>query len=227
MRKEIDWSFYVKIVVSAIFSIFVLFILIRGNKSFKPADDEGYDTQKSKTPAKKTEHRRPLRLQIIVLNTITIFFLLMSVQEYRVNEFMSPVGVDPAKIPHNCVKRQQAYYWFVLTSCFMLILYNFSAHFTTLKNATRGNIILKQEKSRTSPTRVIEDIKELKVSNGGFVVENYPFLVEYLFSVLLCLFSIVFYVIFVLSNYNVIDTVFFQPCFDPLELSRFYDPVEN
>ena len=76
MQKEMDWSFYVKIVISGIFLFFILVIILFGSKAFQPMDE---DQVKKDAKPKKTNFRRPLRMKLIVLNTISLFFLLMSI----------------------------------------------------------------------------------------------------------------------------------------------------
>lgn len=227
MLKEIDWSFYVKIVISVIFLLFILVIVLFGSKAFQPMDE---DQVKKDVKPKKTNFRRPLRLKLIVLNTISLFFLLMSVQEYRLNEFMSPFGVDPDKIPSKCRTQQKFYYWIILTCCFFIVLYNFFIHFNVLTKASSANVIV-ETTSTTSKDRVSSYVSaaksyidKLAPTNGGFVVERYPFALEFVFSVLLSFFSILIYIMFVLINYNVIESEIFKPCFHPENTARFYDP---
>ena len=218
MPKEIDWSFYVKIVIAGIFLFFVLIIVLFGHKAFQPLNED-HVKMDSKQP--KTNYRQPIRMQLIVLNTFSLFFMLMSIQEYRLNEFMSPFGVDPEKIPSQCKTQQQLYYWIVLTCAFALVLYNFFVHFMVLKKASAGNVIM------DNPQRVssyVSAIDKLTIKNGGFVVQKYPFVPEYLFSVFLALFSGITYIMFVLINYNVVESKIFRPCFHPQNTSRFYDP---
>ena len=230
IQKEIDWSFYVKIVISGIFFFFILVIILFGSKAFQPMDE---DQVKKDAKPKKTNFKRPLRMKLIVLNTISLFFLLMSIQEYRLNEFMSPFGVDPSKIPSKCRTQQKAYYWITLTCCFFLVVYNFFIHFSVLKKASSTNIIV-ETTSTTSRDRLSgyvgtanSYIDKLAPKNGGFVVERYPFALEFAFSVLLSFFSVTTYVMFVLINYNVIESEIFKPCFHPQNTDRFYDPFEE
>jgi hypothetical protein len=98
-----------------------------------------------------------------------------------------------------------------------------------LKKASNTNIIV--ESSSTTSRNVSgyvsianAHIDKLAPKNGGFVVERYPFALEFAFSVLLSLFSVTMYVMFVLINYNVIESEIFKPCFHPLNNNRFYDP---
>lgn len=221
MRKEIDWSFYVKIVISGIFLLFVLFILLFSGKiAFKSAEEEQI------IAPKKTNFKRPLRLKLIILNTISLFFLLMSIQEYRLNEFMSPQGVDPDKIPPSCRTQQQMYYWVILLCCILLVMYNFVIHYWVLLKASSSNVIHDKKSSKSSSyvDSINTAVENLKVKNGGFVVENYPYVVEYVFSVFLSIFSITIYTMFVLINYNILESRIFKPCFHPQNTARFYDP---
>lgn len=223
MQKETDWSFYVKIVISGIFLFFILVIILFGNKAFQPMDQ---DQVKKDAKPKKTNFKRPLRMKLIVLNTISLFFLLMSVQEYRLNEFMSPFGVDPDKIPTKCQTQQKLYYWIILTSCFFIVVYNFFIHFSVLEKANSINVKVETSKDRVSGyvNNANSYIDRLAPKNGGFVVEKYPFALEFAFSVLLSFFSVTMYVLFVLINYNVIESEIFKPCFHPENNDRFYDP---
>lgn len=222
MRKEKDWSFGLKMSISGIFGIFMVFLLFFGKKAFEPMEEVDYKSGKNPL----TNHKRPLRVQIMALNTITIFFLLMSVQEYRLNEFMSPFGVDPDKIPPQCKRQQEGYYWIVLFTCIIIIFYNLIIHSNILKTATKKNVLFekKQQTASRNVGLVNDDIEKLKIRNGGFVVEKYPYMLEYLFAFLLALFSILMYILFVLNNYNVIEIKIFKNCFNPLDNKRFYDP---
>lgn len=226
MPKQKDWSFYVKITTAGIFLFFAVIILLFGSKGFQPMDDDEQQKKDIKPPT-KTKIQRPLRMRLIVLNSITMFFLLMSIQEYRLNEFMSPFGVDPDNIPAQCKTQQEMFYWVALTACFVIVVYNFFIQFNVLKKATAGNVIVEQ-KNRDSVHgyvgRANSAIARLSIKNGGFVVETYPFFLEFAFSVLLTFFSGIFYIMLVLINYNVIQSNIFKPCFHPQNTTRFYDP---
>jgi len=225
MPKQKDWSFYVKITTAGIFLFFAVIIVLFGSKRFQPMDDE--EQKKEDKKPTKTNFKRPLRLRMVVLNTITMFFLLMSIQEYRLNEFMSPFGVDPDKIPSQCRTQQESFYWMALMSCFAIVVYNFFIHFNVLKKASAGNVIVESSNRDRVSTYVAtanSAIAKLSVKNGGFMVEKYPFFLEFAFSVLLTIFSGIFYIMLVLINYNVIQSKIFKPCFSPQNTTRFYDP---
>lgn len=218
-RKELDWSFYMKIITSGVFIFFILSLLL-GKKGFQSwEEDDGKKEKEKEHP--KTNHKRPLRMRIMVLNTISLFFMLMSIQEYRLNEFMSPFGVDPDKIPRTCRTEQQGYYWVILLFCVAIVAYNYIIHFNVLMNASVGNVRTEQSSRFEELSRYI---RKTKLKNGGLVIETYPYIIEFMFAVFIAFFSATTYVMFVLINYNVIEGSIFKPCFHPLNNDRFYDP---
>lgn len=225
-KKELDWSFYVKIVVAAIGGLFILSFL-RTPWAVSREDEES----QSKKESPDTNPLKPLRMQIMSLNTISLFFLLMSISEFRTNEFMSPFGVDPDKIPSQCKLQQEAYTWTILISSLAIVAYNyFMVNGGVLGRATRGNVITDKTQERYSSVNVEsihKYIKNLKIKNAKFMVEKYPSKAELMFFMLVAIMSILMYILFVLQNYGVIDTNLFRPCVDPQDTSRFYNPYDN
>lgn len=224
LKKKLDWRFVMKMIIAGVFFLFIL-INIFGKKAFQPMEEQ---TNKSNSSRVKTNVHRPLRMRLMVMNTITLFFFLMSVQEYRLNEVMAPFGVDPDKIPSSCWSQQQAYYWFVMLCCLLLVFYNFIIHFMVLTEASSSNTFV----SSTDKNSVVGSIhsiigKKSSFKNGGVVVEMYPYALEFVFSVLLAFLSATFYVMFVLINYNIIESNIFQSCFHPRNTARFYDPFDK
>ena len=252
MKKEIDWSFYVKIVIASIFGLYVLILsldLLFGIRVFKPlTDDDDIDQQKIHQKSPKSNHRRPIRLRIIILNTITLYFLLMSIQEYRVNEFMSPFGVDPDKIPEKCKTQQEMYYWTVYVLCFIIVVYNFIIHYNILNKGSEKNLIPdvvpKKQTDRSDRSKyylyrrihssadaklniknMMQSVKKIKLKNGGIVAEEYPYAIEFFF-IMVAWFGVIMYFIFVLNNYNVLKSRdLFEYCYD--DNSRFYNPYAD
>lgn len=238
MKKEIDWSFWMKIVLSVIGSFLWLSFLL-GAKAFQSGEEEQQSQRGRDKRNPKTNPKKPFRTQIMSMNTITLFFLLMSINEYRVNEFASPFGVNPDKIPKKCKLQQQSYYWIILFCCFFIVGYNYIILLFTLNKATSKNLIIDKSSDRDRDDRymykrstsdvegVIKSVRRLESKNGMFVVEIYPYLIEYVFFTILAFFSIIIYIFFVLSNYGVIENKLFKPCANPLNNDRFYDPFTN
>jgi len=235
-KKEIDWSFWMKIVISGLGMILLLTFLL-GGKAFQKKDDEQQQQKgRGEKSSRKTNPREPFRTQIMSMNTITLFFLLMSINEYRVNEFTSPFGVDPDKIPKKCKLHQESYYWIIFLLCLTIVGYNYLILFFTLARANSRNIIVEKTSSsdkyrdkyyRASSGDVetlIKSVNRLNPKNGMFVVEIYPYFIEFMFFMMLAFFSIIIYIFFVLSNYSVIENKLFKPCANPLNNDRFYDP---
>lgn len=224
-KKELDWSFYVKIVMAAIGGVFILSFA----KTSWAVSREEEQSQSKKEP--DTNPLKPLRMQIMSLNTISLFFLLMSVSELRTNEFMSPFGVDPEKIPSTCKLQQEAYTWTILISSLAIVGYNyFIVGGGVLGRATSGNVVADKTQERYSSVSVDsihKYIKRLKIKNAKFMVERYPSKIELMFFVLVAITSILMYILFVLQNYGVINTNLFRPCVDPQDTSRFYNPYDN
>lgn len=218
-RKELDWRFAVKMAVAGVFFLFIL-INIFGKKAFQPMEEQE-DKRKQHT---KTNVRRPLRMKLIVMNTISLFFFLMSVQEYRLNEVMAPFGVDPDKIPSSCWAQQQFYYWFVMLCCLFLVFYNFIIHFNVLSKASSSNIISSSSTDKSTFVNSASKLNIASIKNAGAVVEMYPYALEFAFSVILAFLSVTLYVMFVLINYNLVESKIFQSCFHPRNTARFYDP---
>lgn len=247
IKKQLDGFFCMKIAISVIGIIFLLsFIRIKWN--YMPSEDE--DGNMKNLPEKKTKPNKPLRMQIMSFNTITLFFLLLSIQEYRVNEVISPFGVDPEKIPPDCKIEQSIYYFTTMACCLIIVGYNYFIVDSALKNATPRNLFVKP-KEQTSVQRptyyglsymkperanhkdrigsesvdsINRRLKELKSLNGGFLAEIYPSAVEFMFFVLVAIFSIVMYLLLVLSNYGILPGNMFKSCAHPLNNNRFYDP---
>lgn len=227
-KKPLDWSFYVKIVMAAIGGLFILTFL--RTKWALSVDDEEQVSQKTESPT--TNPLKPLRVQIMSLNTISLFFMLMSISEFRTNEFMSPFGVDPDKIPSSCKLQQEAYTWTMLILCLAIVGYNyFIVGGSVLGRATRGNVVYEKKQvenryryTELSVEKINKDIKNLKIKNAKFMVEKYPSKVELMFFTLVSILSIVLYIVLVLQNYGVINTNMFRPCVDPDDTSRFYNP---
>lgn len=225
-KKELDWSFYVKIVMAAIGGIFILSFL---KTPWAVSREEEQSQSKKESP--DTNPLKPLRMQIMSLNTISLFFLLMSISELRTNEFMAPFGVDPDKIPPKCQLQQEAYTWTILISSLAIVGYNyFIVGGGVLGRASSGNVIADKTQERYSSVSVDsihKYIKRLKIKNAKFMVEKYPSKVELMFFVLVAIMSILMYMLFVLQNYGVISTNLFRPCVDPQDTSRFYNPYNN
>lgn len=217
LRKEIDWRFVMKMVIVGVFFLFILIITFE-RKAFQPMEE-----QVKQNDHVKTDVRRPVRMKLMVMNTITLFFFLMSVQEYRLNEIMAPMGVDPDKIPTSCWIQQQIYYWFVILCCLLIVFYNFIIHFLVLTKASSTNVFSAKKDTVVKYAEYINK-KQNAFKNGGAVVEMYPYALEFVVSVLLAFLSGFFYVMFVLINYNIIDNNMFKSCFHPRNTARFYDP---
>jgi len=240
-KKELDWSFWMKMVISMVGMIMLLSFLL-GGKAFQKKEDEQQQQRGSGKKLVETNPREPFRIQIMSMNTITLFFLLMSINEYRVSEFTSPFGVDPNKIPNKCRLQQQSYYWIIFLFCLMIVIYNYVALSHSLKKATSKNLIydksapddtsyrnLYRDKNRgrissSEVETLIKNVRKIKFKNGMFVVEIYPHFMEFIFFMMLAFFSIIIYFFFVLSNYGVIENQLFKPCANPLNNDRFYDP---
>jgi hypothetical protein len=239
MKKEIDWSFWVKMVVTVLGGLFLLSFILgtrwRFSKKFSLQQD--LKQKKSESKPKPTNPQQPLRVQIMSINTISLFFLLMTIQEYRMNEVLSPFGVDPEKIPASCQVQQLVSYWIIMILSLFIVGYNYLIVSNILEKATSSNVIGQKEKRTsdrygivtTSNTdsiiqKVHNYLSSLRLRNGMFMVEKYPSVLEFLFFVLIALFSIVFYVLLVLNNYNVLSSNIFRPCVSPLNNDRFYDP---
>ena len=242
MKKQIDWSFWVKMVIAIIGGLFFLSFMIgtRWRFSKKYSLQQDLKQKKDDKSSKPTRPDQPLRVQIMSINTISLLFLLLSIQEYRVNEFISPFGVDPEKIPSTCHTQQSIFYWILIFFCFFLVGYNYLIVSNVLEKATSSNIIGQKEKrdsrygfiSSSSGadaiiTKINEYLSRLKLRNGMFLVEKYPSVIEFLFFGMIAVFSIVFYILLVLINYNVLSSDIFKPCVNPLNNDRFYDPFSS
>lgn len=241
--KELNWSFWLKISLAGIGSILLLSFLLGTRWRFSKVYSLQQDLKQKETKVdpKATNPQQPLRVQIMTINTITLFFLLMTIQEYRMNEFISPFGVDPEKIPEKCQIQQLVYYWVILILSLFMIGYNYLILSNVLEKANSENIIgrLKEKKSTerygyvtsSNTGAIIEKINSylasLKLRNGMFMVEKYPSILEFVFFYMVALFSIGMYIILVLNNYNVIETNIFKSCVHPLNNDRFYDPFDT
>lgn len=242
MKKEIDWSFWVKMVVTMIGGLFLLSFILgtRWRFSKKYSLQQDLKQKKDESKPQPTNPQQPLRVQIMSINTISLFFLLMTIQEYRMNEVLSPFGVDPEKIPASCQVHQLVSYWIIMFLSLFIVGYNYLIISNILEKATSSNVIGQKEKRTadrygivtTSNTdsiiqKVHNYLSSLRLRNGMFMVEKYPSVLEFLFFVLIALFSIVFYVLLVLNNYNVLTSNIFRPCVHPLNNDRFYDPYST
>lgn len=228
MQKEQDWKFYLKIGISIFGVLCILSFLIGTKWSFQTGQIEQYSQERS---ILSTNPQKPLRVQIMSLNTISLFFLFMCISEYRANEITSPFGVDPDKIPDKCKREQSVFLSFFMSFCVIILLYNFMIVPFLLQKATKENLSI--DKSRTergyysrSIEDVIKSVTRLQPKNGMFMVQTNPTVIEFMFFMLIAVLSILLYVLFILHNYNVIDVSFFQSCFHPLNNDRFYDPYE-
>lgn len=230
-KKPLDWTFYIKIVMATIGGLFLLSFL--RTKWALYVDEEEQVSQKTKSPT--TNPLKPLRVQIMSLNTISLFFMLMSVSEFRTNEFMSPFGVDPNNIPPACKFQQESYTWMILFFCLAIVGYNyFIVGNGVLGRATRSNVVSEKKQSEDryrytemSVEKINKYIKALNIKNAKFMVERYPSKFELMFFAIVSILSIVFYILLVLQNYGVINTNMFRPCVDPDDTSRFYNPYNN
>lgn len=240
MKKEIDWSFWVKMVVAVLGLLFLISFMFgtrwRFSKKFNLQQDLKQGEKKDHKP-KPTNPLQPLRVQIMSINTISLFFLLLTIQEYRMNEFISPFGVNPENIPTKCQLQQMVYYWVLMALSLFIVGYNYLIVSNTLEKANSVNIIGEKEKrsvdrygltTSTNADAIIQKvnsyISSLRLRNGMFMVEKYPSVIEFLFFSMIALFSIVLYVLLVLNNYNVLSSNVFKPCVHPLDNNRFYDP---
>lgn len=234
MKKQLDWHFWLKIVMSCMGGVFLLSFFIGTRwQTAKPDDDD----EKKKPQDNKTNPKKPLRMQIMSINTLTLFFFLMSIQEYRTNEFLSPFGVDPDKIPPRCKMEQEVYTWIVLICCLIIVGYNYFMVGSVLQKANTTNVLFKQTIDerragmsfyRTSNTENIGSInnkvKNMKLLNADFMAEMYPQRAEFAFFVLIAVFSILMYTLSVLFNYGVLHSKMFKSCVHPKDNDRYYDP---
>lgn len=208
MKKELDWTFSFKMVLVHVGLLMLLGFALGTTWIL----DSGDEDNKSAPDARKTNPRKPLRAQIVSFNTITLFFLLMSVAEFRTDGFLSPRGVDPDTIPPKCKAQQQAYTTFALGCAFLIILYNyfvFSAGI--LAKPSAGNI--RMEKVREgSAQQFVRCVRGVKTRNTALVVEVYPHPAEFFFFVLIAVLAVLMYALFVLANYGVIQTKLFDAC---------------
>lgn len=240
MKKQLDWHFWFKIVISILGLIFMFSFVLTKWALSRP--DEYNEDEDDKSPGKRTDPRKPLRLQIMSLNTLTLFFLLMSIGEYRTNEFMSPFGVDPDKIPSKCKIEQEAYTWVVMICCAMIVFYNYFMVGNVLSKANVSNIVFAQKKQKQERrgglsfyridrsgnnekiNSINEKVKSMKPLNADFMAEIYPQRAEFVFFVLIAALSIVMYTMCVLSNYGVFSSKMFKSCVHPIDNDRYYDP---
>lgn len=243
MKKEIDWSFWVKMITAIVGGLFLISFMIGTRWRFSKKDSLQQDLKQKRDKGDKpkpTNPQQPLRVQIMSINTISLFFLLMTIQEYRMNEVLSPFGVDPTKIPASCQVQQLVSYWFLLAMSLIIVCYNYLIVSNILEKATSSNVIGQKEKRSvdrngimtTSNTdsiiqKVHNYLMSLRLRNGMFMVEKYPSVIEFLVFTMIAIFSIVFYVLLVLINYNVLTSNVFRPCVDPLNNDRFYDPFSS
>lgn len=222
--------------MSSLGAIFLLSFFI-GTKWVitRPDNEEGEDRSPQKT---KTNPKKPLRMQIMSINTMTLFFLLMSIQEYRTNEFLSPFGVDPDKIPSKCKNDQKAYTLIMLFCCLMIVFYNYFMVANVLEKANINNVLFTQtrDERRAFFSRIdrsgnnekigsINDkVRSMKPLNADFMAEIYPRRLEFAFFILIAVFSIIMYTLCVLFNYGVLSSKMFKSCVHPQDNDRYYDP---
>lgn len=205
MRKELDWAFAFKMGMVGVGLMMLLGFGLGTTWVLRPGeeDDKTVDTR-------KTNPRKPLRAQIMSINTITLFFLLLSVSEMRADGFMSPRGIDPETIPPKCRAQQQAYTSFALGCSLLIVLYNyfvFSAG--VLARPSAGNIRMEKQRGAQEFVRCVRGIKS---RNTALVVEVYPYPVEFFFFALVAVLALLMYGLFVLTNYGVIETKLFDAC---------------
>lgn len=229
MEKERNWIFWSKITLTIIASLFLLSFLLGTKWVFHKGESDEQQYQQKSYDSPKTNTKKPLRVQIMSLNTITLFFLVMCISEFRVNEIASPMGVDPEKIPEKCKTRQRLLYFFFMSFCIIIIFYNFIIIPFILKKARRDNLITdRRQKDSSSKTLddVLRSVSRLKAKNGMFMVERYPSVVEFAFFILIAFLAIILYLLLVLDNYGILEIKPFQSCFHPLDNNRFYDPYD-
>lgn len=229
MNKELDWLFWFKISASIIGSLFLFSFLVGSKWVFQKREEEDQQYQQKKKTSSKTNTRKPLRVQIMSLNTITLFFLLMCISEFRANEIASPMGVDPEKLPEKCKLQQRVFFSFFMSVCLVIVFYNFIIIPFLLKKAHRGNLITdrREKDSSRGIDDVVRSVNLLKSKNGMFMVENYPTVLEFVFFMLMAFLSILMYILLVLDNYQVLEIQLFRCCFHPLNNDRFFDPYWN
>jgi magnesium-transporting ATPase (P-type) len=205
----------------------VLFLLVSAFKfkwSSRPSrNDEG--KLQHPLPSKKTKPSRPLRVQLMACNTITLFFFLLSIQEYQTYRVLLPK--ETISTPE-CKTQQLIYTGFVVVCCAVIVLYNYGMSWNALANANTQNLFTKPAYADSSDSgygnksvksvssdsiRSIEKrVKELKTVNGAFVAEIYPFLLEMVLFASLAILSVLLYVLSVLRNYGIIEVNMFSSC---------------
>lgn len=242
MKKEQEWSFWVKIVIIGIFGVFLLHMtgsLIYKSKFLPLWEDDDTSSKKSKP----INIGQPTRLRIMIMNTITLFFLMMSIQEYNVDEFMSPFGIDTSKINSSCKVMQGWYYWTALILSCLIVFYNYLCLNNVINKVKSDNVsfvkqaqtqkkknvpsgVIKISTSSSSITSIMNTIKNANLANAGFVYEIHPNFSE-IFFILIAWLALIMYIFMVLCNYNVLDCAFFKPCFHPVNKDKLYDPYDD
>lgn len=219
MKKELDWTFMFKMGLVGVGLLLFSGFALGTTWVFRPSED---DDVGASAGTRKTNPRKPLRAQVMSFNTITIFFLLMSVAEFRTNEVLSPHGVDPAKIPPKCRTQQQAYTGIVLACALLIVFYNyFVLTAGVLAKPDTGNVLM-QKTSQRNVDDIVRYMRRVRSKNTAVLVEVYPYKLEFFFFALVAIFSVIMYGVLVLANYGVIDADLFRPCF--ADTQRFYDP---
>lgn len=148
-----NWTFLIKITIAGIgLLIYMTFLwksrflstddfrkTIKDDKSQSSSSsrDQYYYSSSSRqtksNPRYYTNHNHiPTQAVLMALNTMSIFFLMLTIQEWRANEIIDPIGVDSELTPIDCKVQQQIAYWILFGLCVVLLflnLYNMSNMF--------------------------------------------------------------------------------------------------
>lgn len=79
----------------------------------------------------------PERVNLMALNTVSIFFFLMSIMEFNLHYASSPLGIDYDKISSNDCQREIAFgFWILMVIVSLLVAYNVGIIYQILEEPT-------------------------------------------------------------------------------------------
>lgn len=140
--KEYPWNFWYKMILGFIGLLIYLYFGFRAlfmstedkkqpqldkqkkDKYSSSSNEYGFFSGKEKM-SYKYRNDCPPRLILVVMNSITIFYLMLTIQEWGVSDAVGTLGVDESKTPPSCQTQQRLTYWILMSACILLAMHNF------------------------------------------------------------------------------------------------------
>lgn len=266
--KDYPWNLWYKMIIGVIGLLFYAYFLFRYffmSTEDKKTQDIDKDKKNKSTSSEYTfwgkekksykyRNDSPPRLLLVIMNSLTIFYLMLAIQEWGVSEAVGTLGVDPSKIPDSCKTQQRLTYWTLMGICIILVLYNiynrsnvFYSEPTTenWKSVAKHIMTLDSAKSHAPryfrPEMFNGEVpketdfyatlrKTLNVGDWAILWPKYPSKLERALCYIFGVGAVVVYICSVFFDYVDIGTDPYRACVHPRNsenLKRYIDPYSN